>query len=171
MIQYFFSRSLAFASLILALVPNTCAGTEKRAPLSASDVAAIRTVLERYRTGWLANNADAVRGSFTQDAVLLPHHGVPPAVGMAAINEFWFPASPTKTTITTFVQTIDEVGGEGYLAYVRGTSEVVWRVEGGAKSQHWRNSGNFLAILKKQDDGKWLMSHLIWDDPPNQQVN
>jgi uncharacterized protein (TIGR02246 family) len=171
MILSFLSRLLAFATLILALVPNACARTDKRAPLSASDVAAIRAVLERYRVGWLAGNPDTVRSCFAQDAVLLPHHGVQPVVGMAAINEFWFPASSPKTTITKFVQTLDEVGGEGTLAYVRGRSEVAWTVEETAKSQNWRNGGNFLAVLKKQADGKWLMSHLIWDDPPNQQVN
>lgn len=140
-------------------------------PLSSSDNAAIRVVLEGYRTGWLANNAEAVCGSFTQDAVLMPHHGVPPVVGMAAINDFWFPASSTKTTITKFAQTLDEVGGDRDLAYVRGTSEVAWTVEADGKLEHWRNGGNFLAILKKQPDGKWLMSHLIWDDPPNQQAD
>jgi uncharacterized protein (TIGR02246 family) len=171
MILSFLSRLLAFATLILALVPNPCARTDPRAPLSASDVAAIRAVLERYRVGWLAGNPDTVRSCFAQDAVLLPHHGVLPVVGMAAINEFWFPASSAKTTITKFVQTLDEVGGEGTLAYVRGRSEVAWRAEDGAHSQNWRNGGNFLAVLKKQADGKWLMSHLIWDDPPNQQVN
>ena len=171
MILTFLSRLLAFATLILALVPNACARTDKRAPLSASDVAAIRAVLERYRVGWLAGNPDTVRSCFAQNAVLLPHHGVLPVVGMAAINEFWFPASSAKTTIIKFVQTLDEVGGEGTLAYVRGRSEVAWTVEETAKSQNWRNGGNFLAVLKKQADGKWLMSHLIWDDPPNQQVN
>ena len=121
--------------------------------------------------GWLAGNPDTVRSCFTQDAVLLPHHGIPPVVGMTALNEFWFPASSAKTTITKFVLTLDEVGGKGTLAYVRGRSEVAWTVEDSAKSQHWRNGGNLLAVLKKQANGKWLISHLIWDDPPNQQVN
>ena len=91
-------------------------------------------------------------------------------VGMAAINEFWFPVTAVKTTITRFVQTVDEVGGEGTLAYVRGKSEVAWTMEDQGKSQRWRTGGNFMAILRKQADGRWLMSHLIWDDPPNQQV-
>ena len=166
-----FSRTFSLATLFAALVPNASPYTDPSRSLPPSDVAAIRAVLERYRMGWLAGNPDTVRNCFTQDAVLLPHHGVLPVVGTAAINEFWFPASSAKTTITKFVQPLDEVGGEGTLAYVRGRSEVAWTVEDGAKSQHWRNGGNFLAVLKKQADGRWLMSHLIWDDPPNQQVN
>jgi uncharacterized protein (TIGR02246 family) len=165
------SRLLALATLVLTVISNASGGAGKGTPISSTDAAAIRAVLERYRMGWLAGNPETVRSCFTQDAVLLPHHGVSPVVGMAAINEFWFPATSTKTTITKFVQVLDEVGGEGTLAYVRGRSEVAWKVEDGAKSQDWRNGGNFLAVFKKQADGKWLMSHLIWDDPPNQQVS
>jgi ketosteroid isomerase-like protein len=66
------------------------------------------------------------------------------------------------------VQIVDEIGGDGALAYVRGRSEVAWSVEDQGKIQHWHNGGNFMAILRKQADGRWLMSHLIWDDPPNQ---
>jgi uncharacterized protein (TIGR02246 family) len=156
---------------MLALATGTSAGADKARAISPSDMIAIRAVFERYRTGWLAGDADAVRSCFTQDAVLMPHHGIPPIVGMAAINEFWFPASSTKTTITRLGETLDEMGGEGGLAYVRGKSEVAWTVEDGAKSQHWRTGGNFLAVLKKQPDGKWLISHLIWDDPPNQKID
>jgi ketosteroid isomerase-like protein len=44
-------------------------------------------------------------------------------------------------------------------------------VEDDAKSQDWQNRGNFLAVFKEQANGKWLVSHLIWGDPPNQQIN
>jgi uncharacterized protein (TIGR02246 family) len=163
--------SIAIAILILTFASESPANSDRNNSLAASDAAAIRSVLERYRTGWLAGDAGAVRSVFTEDAVLLPHHGVPPVVGMAAINEFWFPAGSTKTTITKFVQTLDEVGGDAIFAYVRGRSEVEWTIQDGATKQNWRNAGNFLAIFKKQTDGRWLMSHLIWNDPPNQQVN
>ena len=165
------SRMFSLATLFLALVTKASPYTDPGRSLLPSDVAAIRALLERYRMGWLASNPDTVRRCFTQDAVRLPHHGVSPVVGMAAINEFWFPASSAKTTIIRFVQTLDEVGGEGTLAYVRGRSEEAWRVDDGANSENWRNGGNFLAVLKMKGDGKWLMSHLMWDDPPNQQVN
>ena len=156
---------------ILALVCGASANSDKTKTLSAGDAIAIRAVLERYRASWLSGDNDSVRSSFTHDAVLLPHHGVPPVVGITAINEFWFPSSSTKTTITKFVQTVDEIGGDGILAYVRGRSEVAWTVEDNGKKENWRNAGNFLAIFKKQANGKWLISHLIWNDPPNEKVN
>lgn len=163
-------RASLAASLVLvfAIVFVASANSGKTKTLSVGDAASIRAVLEHYRTAWLAGDADGVRSTFTQDAVLLPHHGVPPVVGMAAINDFWFAPSSTKTTITKFVQTLDEVGGHGMLAYVRGRSEVAWTIEDSGKKENWRNAGNFLAVLMKQADGKWRMSHLIWNDPPNQ---
>jgi uncharacterized protein (TIGR02246 family) len=171
MITTSFFRLFALAALLLVAAPRVYPATDKSLPLSPSDETALKAVLEKYRTGWLSGNIDAVRSSFTEDAVLMPHHGIPPVVGMVAINEFWFPASSTKTKITKFTQTLDEVSGEGALAYVRGKSEVAWTVEDHGKLQRWRNAGNFLAIFRKQDDGKWLISRLMWDDPPNQQVD
>jgi len=171
MITTSFSRRFALAALFLVPAPRVYAGTDKGLPLSPSDETALKAVLEKYRTGWLSGDTDAVRSSFTDDAVLMPHHGNPPVVGKVAINEFWFPASSTKTKITKFAQTLDEVSGEGTLAYVRGKSEVAWTVEDHGKSQRWRNAGNFLAIFRKQVDGKWLISRLIWDDPPNQRID
>lgn len=161
-------RLTAFALLSIAPILNASAESEQHETLPASDMSSIRAVLARYRSGWLANDANVVRGTFTKDAVLMPHHGLAPVVGMAAINEFWWPASVSKIVITRFVQTVDEIGGDGKLAYMRGKSEVAWNVEDHGKVEHWHNHGNFMAILRKQADGKWLMSHLIWDDPPNQ---
>ena len=140
-------------------------------PLSGSDRSAIEAVLEQFRRGWLAGDADAVRNTFTSDAVLMPHHGLDPVVGMAAINEFWWPASTAKTTITRFVQKFDEIGGSGDIAYVRGRSEVAWTVDDQKAVEKWRTGGNFMAVLRKKPDGKWRMSHLIWDDPPNQRID
>ena len=135
---------------------------------SGGDEASIREVLERYRTAWLANDPEGVRSCFTQEAVLMPHHGTEPVVGMKAINNFWFPSSATKTTILKFKRTVEEIGVEGGLAYARGQGKVVWKVEDKGQSEEWRTGGTYMAILKKQASGKWLISHLIWDDVPNE---
>jgi uncharacterized protein (TIGR02246 family) len=168
-----FLRRIAIVHLgVLALLvfgAATVAATEP--PLPESDRAAIEAVLEHFRSGWLAGNADAVRSTFTSDAVLMPHHGLAPVVGMAAMNEFWWPAGTAKTTITRFVQKLDEIGGSGNIAYLRGRSEVAWTVEDQKTVEKWQTGGNFMAVLRKQPDGKWRMSHLIWDDPPNQRID
>jgi uncharacterized protein (TIGR02246 family) len=165
---FFFVIASLLALVLLFSVQTLNADTS----LPASDRVAIQKVLEQFRTGWLAGNAEAVQNTFTENAVLMPHHGVPPVVGMSAIKEFWWPASSPKTTITRFTQTLDEIGGEGHIAFVRGRSEVSWTIEDQKKGvEKWRTGGNFMALLHKQPNGKWLMSHLIWDDPPNQRIN
>jgi len=138
--------------------------------LNPDEITSIRKVMESYRNAWLANDVEGVLGSFTQDAVLMPHHGVEPVEGMKAIREFWFPGTAAKTTILKFVRSVDEVGGEGGFAHMRGHSEVAWRVEDKGTAEEWRTHGTYLAILKKQGNGKWLITHLIWDDVPNERV-
>jgi uncharacterized protein (TIGR02246 family) len=153
--------------MFLAVALVASAGQSALAP---RDAEAIRGLMEHFRTAWLANDADGVRGSFTEDAVLMPHHGLEPVVGMKAINEFWFPETTAKTTITKFAQTIDETGGEGSTAFVRGHSEVAWTVEDKGSTEKWRTHGGYVALFKKQANGKWLITHLMWEDVPNQRV-
>ena len=153
---------------IIFLMCSVIVASAKTPGSRSDDRSLIRNLLEQYRAAWLSNDPDAIRHCFTQDAVLMPHHGLEPIVGMKAINDFWFPATRAKTTILKFVRTIDEIGVDGSLAYARGRSEVAWRVEDGGKTEDWRTSGNFMAILKKQAHGNWLISHLIWDDLPNE---
>jgi uncharacterized protein (TIGR02246 family) len=166
------ARSIAIACLaVLALIfEGTTPGFANALSLSASDRAEIQAVLEHYRSGWLSGDADAVRSTFASDAVLIPHHGVAPVVGMVSINQFWWPASSAKTIITRFRQTLDEIGGDRNIAYVRGRSEVAWRIEDGRVTESWHNAGNFMALLQ-HTDGKWRISHLMWDDPPNQRID
>lgn len=138
--------------------------------LSVSDAAAVRAVLERYRTTWLANDESGVLSTFARDAVLMPAHGNPSVAGTAAIKDYWWPRSATTTTITKFVQSLDEVGGDETLAFARGTSDVEWKTENKGTSQTWQNSSSFLFLLKRQPNGTWLISHLIWDAGENKQL-
>ena len=156
--------SLLIASLAAT---SSAAAAQKPTPLSASDATEVRAVLERYRAAWLANDESGVLSTFARDAVLLPAHGGAPVAGTDAIKGYWWPASATKTTITKFVQTIDEVGGNGDLAYARGTSDVEWSTEDKGTTQNWQNGSSFMFLVKRESDGMWLISHLIWDAGEN----
>ena len=138
--------------------------------LSAKDSAAVRTVLERYRTTWLANDEDGVLSTFARDAILMPAHGNPPVMGFAAIKEYWWAHTATKTTITKFVQNLDEVGGNERLAYARGTSDVEWRSEDKNGAQDWQNESSFLFLLEPDAGGTWHISHLMWDAGENKRL-
>jgi len=135
--------------------------------LTASDRGAIRQLYEAFRIAWLANDGVAVRKVFTDDAVLLPHHGLDPVVGMGAIQRFWWPEDNPPTTITHFEVTYDEIGGCGTIAYLRGRSDVEWIVEGKGKPTQFHNAGTFLTLFRKLPHGTWKISHQMWDDPPN----
>src|SRR5215467_10585369 len=164
----FYRQRLKLCLLVglFTVVLVSCAWAESC--LSASEREAIRQLHEDYRTAWLANQGAAVRKVFTDDAVLLPHHGLEPVVGMEAIKRFWWPKNGPPTTITRFEAAYDEVGGCGTIAYVRGRSEVEWTVDDHGKLTAFRNAGTFLTLFRKLPDGAWKISHQMWDDPLTQ---
>ena len=77
------------ALIVLSLCWVSLGAAQSKPSLSSSDRDAIRAIHESYRRAWLAGDAQGVRNTFTDDAVLLPHHGVQPVVGMEAIKQFW----------------------------------------------------------------------------------
>ena len=69
-------RSIAFVGVPLLLcVVAAAAWADCKPALSAEDAAAIRKVIESYRTSWLAGDSKGVLATLTPDAVLMPAHG------------------------------------------------------------------------------------------------
>ena len=132
--------------------------------LSAEDVAKIKQVHSKYEEAWLKGDAEGVRGLFTEDCVILPPHGDKPRIGQAGLNEFWFPPDAPPTKITRLVVTPQSIGGDGQIAYVWGTDEVVWTTEQNEKTTSASHKGIFLNVLVKQANGEWKVSHHMWDD-------
>lgn len=125
---------------------------------------AVRRVVEEYSKAWLAGDADAVMRLFTPDAVLLPHHGDPPVIGESAIRRFWWPPNTPKTEILEFENTIEQAREEGTTAWAWGRFKLRFRVAGESKS--FENAGTYLMLLRRGDDGRWRITHRMWDDPP-----
>ena len=158
-------RRLSFFAFTL-LVASAAVATDKAQTqaLSATDVNAIRAVIEAYRTAWLRGDAPAVLDTFTPDAVLLPAHGASPIVGMAAIKQYWFPPNAPSTTITKLDITVDDVQGEGRVASVYGHDDVEWsQVENGVTRKRG-HPGTYLNVMIKLPDGSWRISRHMWDD-------
>ncbi len=82
-------------------------------------------------------------------------------VGSEAIREVWFPADGPPAKVTHMVNSITEVQGDGDMAFVWGRSELEFTYEGTT----FRNAGNYLAVLKKGEDGRWRIARRIWNDP------
>jgi uncharacterized protein (TIGR02246 family) len=133
--------------------------------LSTEDLAKIRQVHRQYEQAWLSGDDDGVRSLFTEDSVLLPHHGDPPRVGRAELDAFWFPPNSPPTRILKLKLDIKDIGGHGQIAYAWGFDEVAWSATQDGKTTTVSNKGTFLNILKKQPNGDWKISHHMWDDP------
>ena len=105
---------------------------------------------------------------FAADAVLLPHHGDPPVVGVRAIRDFWWPPAAPPTTITTLEQTVEgaRVDGRTGILWGRFTLGFSWEADGGTRSL--RNAGTYLMVLRRDDDERWRITHRMWDDPAAQ---
>src|SRR5215468_552960 len=98
---------------LLALWPAGPAHADHgRSALTGHDRTSIRNVIEKYRTSWLAGDAEGVMSTFTEDAVLLPAQGSAPVVGRDAIRKYWWPAGAPPTTITKLNITYEEMDGE-----------------------------------------------------------
>ncbi len=88
-----------------------------KSALTEHDRTSIRNVIEKYRTSWLAGDAEGVMSTFTEDAVLLPAQGSAPVVGREAIRKYWWPAGAPPTTVTKLNITYEEMGGECGTAF------------------------------------------------------
>ena len=150
--------------LVLFLPLFASAGT---CEFTSADKQAIRAVVEKYRTSWLAGDAAGVQSTFAEDAVLLPHHGDPPVVGLKAIQQYWWPAGAPPTPITKLEITTEDFGGDCQVAFVRGHDSVSWTQQEGSKTVSYTNSGTYLNVMKKLRDGSWRIWQHIWDDPAN----
>jgi uncharacterized protein (TIGR02246 family) len=154
-------QALPVISLLLVCPAIRAAGGS----LSGDDIAKIKRVHNKYEEAWLKGDADGVRALFTEDCVLLPPHGDAPRIGQKGLNEYWFPSNAPPTRITKLIVTPQSIGGDGEIAYVWGTHEVVWTTVQDGKATSVSHKGIFLNVLRKQADGGWKMSHHMWDEP------
>ncbi len=136
-------------------------------PLTEQDRTAIRSAIEKYRTSWLAADAEGVMGTFTEDAVLMPAQGSPPAIGREAIRKYWRPVGGPTTTIIKLDITYEEIGGGCNTAYARGRDEVGWTIEENGTRKSPGNSGTYLNVMKRLPDGSWRILHHMWDVDPS----
>ncbi|HEX9580992.1 MAG TPA: nuclear transport factor 2 family protein [Gemmatimonadales bacterium] len=120
--------------------------------LSEADVAAIRTVHDQLVANERAGNWDAVIALFTPD-VMLFHANTPPWKGGAAVKAA---VDAMQLKIVQLHATPAIIEGRGDLAYLRGTYHESFTVGGG--TTEIEDSGNYVWILRKQADGRWLVA-------------
>jgi len=149
--------------LTLGLVP-ACESRHRPEALTAQDSIAIEAVRAEYVRAWLAGDTAGVVAILDSGAVLLPP-GRPPVIGEPAIRAFWWPTDGSRTTITAFTWTLEELGGTPRLAFTRGVSTLAWRYEkDSSRSEQTARSVN-LTLLARGTDGRWRILRQMWGPP------
>jgi len=155
---------IAALGFLLTASLSTASGSKTEpGKLTLDEEKAIKAMIEAYRSAWLANDSKAVLRAFTDDAVVLPAHGAPAVVGIAAIEKYWFSPGGLATTITQLDITVDQVSGNETMAFARGLDAVGWTVTDGTTHRHF-HPGTYLNVMKKMPDGSWRIQVHMWDD-------
>lgn len=142
-----------------------CGGsTDQSRPLTSRDSSAIEAVRAAYVRAWLEDDTAGVLATLDSAAVLLPP-GRLPVAGHAAIRAFWWPTDGSRTTITAFDWTVDELAGTPELAYTRGVSSVAWRYEKDTVRSEQLTRSVSLTLLAPGADGKWRIFRQMWGPP------
>ncbi len=118
------------------------------APLSAADIAAIRSTGDDFCRLFMAGEFDALLEFYTPNATVMPPHA-PAMHGREAIRELFEGFPP----LTHFELDIDEIDGRADLAFVRGTFRMTMDVDGVSVD----DVGKYIEIRRRQADGSWLL--------------
>ncbi len=118
-----------------------------------SDEQAIRTLVGRWLEATRAGDVEAVLSLMAPDAVFLMA-GQPPMVGREAFANSLRTVLANNTIESS--SDIDEVCVCGDMAYCRSTLSVTVTSKQGKPPL--QRSGHTLTILRKQDDGTWLLT-------------
>jgi uncharacterized protein (TIGR02246 family) len=125
------------------------------AGLSDEDVAAIKTANDAYVQAALEGGMEATTEFYTEDTIMVTQQGGM-IQGREALKEERKALSKASATVTAFNQTIVKIDGRDNLAFVLGTVSITMAAEGLPEAMYV--TGKFLQILRKQEDGSWLIA-------------
>jgi ketosteroid isomerase-like protein len=150
-------RNTLAAWAAIALTSTACQPTaEDVRPLSEEEVAAIHSFFAVHTENVLASDWVADAALYTEDAVRLPPNGA--AIrGRAAIHA----ALAQVDTVLDFTESTVELEGRGDLAYAWVAYSLTAVLQGSVEP--FRDAGEALVILRKQPEGSWMFSRVIWN--------
>jgi ketosteroid isomerase-like protein len=134
---------------------------QRPAALSAEDRAALHRLDSAYVQAWLRDDTVAVLATLAPDAVLMPA-GVGPLRGDSAIRHFWWPRDGSRTRVTAYQSSIDEIDGAPPLAYIRGVGTMAFTYEKDTVRLQQTSRNMALTIAAKQPDGTWRIRRRMW---------
>ena len=123
--------------------------------ISDGDRTAMRQAANEFAENMRAGSFAGVAAHYTADATLMPPNA--PAVnGHSAIQAFLESFPP----ISAFELRQVTVDGSGDLAFVHGTYAMTLTMPDGTAVP---DAGKFIEIRRRQADGRWLMTHDIFN--------
>ena len=126
---------------------------------TTDDEAAIRELLARGAVAETAGDVEGFIDLLTDDAMMLPHQQ-PAAIGIDAIRDWW-QATLAQGSMENTAAVAEEVQVLGDWAYLRVSYShiVTSKADGGSYTE----TGKSLWLVKRQQDGSWKFSHVIWN--------
>lgn len=130
------------------------------------DIAAIKQLVEDWRTGWLAGDSEALLALYTDDPVLMPQ-SQPLLMGKEAIGSL-YQALFEEYTIEGGGELLEvEVAGD--WGYFWSTYTVTAIPKAGGDSV--TDNGKSIFIVRRQPDNSWKIARLISNSDQSPTVN
>jgi ketosteroid isomerase-like protein len=129
--------------------------------LTEADRAAIHRLDSAYVNAWLADDTAGVLATLDSGAVLMPA-GQRPLTDLRAIRGFWWPDDGSRTTITSYTTSIDEITGAADLAVVRGTGSLSFVYVKDSSTTEATSRTMTLTVVTRGADGRWRISRRMW---------
>lgn len=144
-------RSTAlFGAAAIALVVSGCQKEAKADPEAAK--AAIQADQKKWNDEFKSKNTEALVGHYADDAFFVAP-GVKGTDGSTAIREVYANASTDPAFSVSFSSDKIDVSGSGDMAYARGHFSEKYTDP--KTSKMMTDSGSYLTVYKKQQDGGW----------------
>lgn len=156
----FFLRISIFATLLASIVSP--AGARAGTPLSPEDIEDLRQLDQQQVRNWLDGDRKAVWESLTDDAVFIPHHGVPPKSG-AELENFWWPEDAPPFRIVDYWHRVTHIEGEDNYGIVYGRQNLVFD---SGDERYTIGEGNYFIFAVRVKD-EWKIKYIVISDPPN----
>ena len=124
--------------------------------VTTEDEKAVRDVLNNVIAAFNEKDLEKLLSLHTDDIILM-EPGIPLIQGKKRVREMFADFEKRKLSIKLSF-TIDELEVNGSRAFARGQ---VFKQSGDVGKKPVNEIGKFITLLKKQEDGNWLRSHVI----------
>ena len=129
--------------------------------LSKNDRGSIRSIETKFAKSWIKKDEKGVLGLFWDNAALYPN-GRAAVSGINEIRRVWFGNISPTTKLTKYDTTLDEIKGDGKIAYAIGRNEISWTSSTESKTRRFEAVRHFVAIYEKRN-GKWKILRRHWN--------